>query len=226
MSTFALCSAPASGWLVEFVGGDLDAARAADVRDHLVGCAGCRREAAALQQSLKVLRGAAAVAAPGVDEAMFSAMHERVLVAIKDADPPNGRVAASRRPWLLASMLAAASFLLGWLLVPQAAPQMLDRKPIVPALVDHHPLAWPTANVPMQQLGQLLDAEGNAVSLPIGRGMMGRLELSALEQVTPMGLWPADEATPTGAGRTAGGPGSHDSEPAAKPHVKNAIGPF
>ena len=94
-----------------FVGDELDHGRVPAVREHLRDCMACRREAAALQQSLGALRSGAAAAAARVDDAMFTDLHHSILARVEAAEAaegtmaPNGRRAAPR--WLLTAAAAA-----------------------------------------------------------------------------------------------------------------------
>lgn len=204
MSTFALCADAARRWLPEFVGGDLDAARSAAVRSHLVACSACRREAAALQQSLKALRGGGRDLVAGVDEAMFATLHADVCAAVAAERLP---ASPGSHRWLWFGTLAAASFLLGWLTMVETRPQALVREPIFrvsdgsmsdgrgdPGRSKHRgdlqPFRTATPAV-LHPLGYPGGAEDDVLrgGRGAGVGMMGRLRLRTLENALPIDDW-------------------------------------
>jgi Putative zinc-finger len=91
-----------------FVGGDLSDAECARVREHLVACLPCRREAASLQQAGAALRGLASAPALGVDDAMFLGLQREVLTAVAGSEPGRG----PRRSWWRPALASAAALLL------------------------------------------------------------------------------------------------------------------
>lgn len=111
-----------------FVGDDLDAAAAAAVRAHLLACARCRAQAATLRQVVRRLGAIADAPVPAADEAMFAAMHRRILERVAGAAP---RVEHSR--WLVvaaAVLLLAASW---WAIGAGRAPTPPSPRPATPA---------------------------------------------------------------------------------------------
>lgn len=185
-------------WLPLFVGEDLEPVHAAAVRTHLRDCAACRRQASTLQQSVKALRGLAGTTVPGVDEAMFASMHERIVAAVQAEAAPEADF--GRRWWVRWPVSAAAAVLLfvgGWALVRGLEPaSLLDR----PALAtpggsssEVRVVPWSGGGrVPLQALGHQA-APTEVGTDPAGSGMMGRWRLRTLEDVE----LPPPEGAPT-----------------------------
>jgi hypothetical protein len=172
------------GRLPLFVGGDLDDRVARAVSAHLRSCQSCRREASAQLQAKNALADAvAATVVPGVDEALFVELHQRVLERVATAAP------TAPRQWGRRAAIAVAAgtlFGLGWL---AARPDggLLGRTPIHAAGAAHRgsdSFAGPT----LQPLGHdvmwrfVRHAEASDSS---GLGLMGRLMLRTLEDEEP-----------------------------------------
>jgi anti-sigma factor RsiW len=92
-----------------FVGDDLDAAAAAAVRAHLLACTRCRAQAATLRQAVRRLGAFADAPVPAADEAMFAAMHRRILERVAGEVP-----APARSHWLVAAAAAVLLLAVGW----------------------------------------------------------------------------------------------------------------
>jgi len=173
------------GRLPLFVGGDLDERVARVVSAHLRGCPTCRREASAQLQAKNALADAvAATVVPGVDEALFVALHERVLERVATVEP------AAPRQWGRRAAIAVAAgalFGLGWL---AARPDggLLDRTPIHAAGAAHRG-SDSFGGATLQPLGHdvvwqfVRHAEASDSS---GLGLMGRLMLRTLEDDAPV----------------------------------------
>lgn len=172
-----------------FVGDDLGrdvagAERARWVREHLKGCARCRRHASALQQARKALQQFGRATPDGVDEEFFTDLHERVLSETVHA-PIGGawrdRVSIGRLSGLAAA--AMLLFALGfWLVDLSTGDSVLRRPPLVLDASAPRPdggrddlvRAVPYAGgVELKLLGY---QDGGAV----GQGMAGRLDLRLL----------------------------------------------
>lgn len=177
-------------WLPCFVGDDLDVESASAVRAHLRDCVACRREAAALQQSMKALRSLQEAGAPGVDDAAFAVMHTSILAAVDRAATETGRGSGWRLPrWLASAAAAVLLFGVGWHLMRGDESPFGDRRGFSVSF-DH---AGPAKAVPWSdgghvQLRPLGDdgASGDAdryVEGSVGPGMMGRWRLRTLEGV-------------------------------------------
>ncbi len=200
-----------------FVGDDLgrDAAgleRARLVREHLMQCPSCRRQASALQQARKALQQFGHATPSGVDEEFFAQMHTQVLAgtvhAPIDAAWRGGawgdRLRAGKALLKFAAMSCAAGllFALGfWFVDLQRGDSVLHRPPLVlDASVDEgggraglaRAVPYAGGRVELKLLGY---EDGGAV----GQGMAGRLELRLL----------GDEAR-LPARRTAGDPTAGD----------------
>jgi anti-sigma factor RsiW len=98
------------GLLPWFVGGDLSVGECQRVREHLIACLPCRREAASLRQANAALQGLAAAPARGVDEAMFAGLQRDVMSAVAGTEP--GRLPRLHR-WRPITAAAAALLLVG-----------------------------------------------------------------------------------------------------------------
>jgi anti-sigma factor RsiW len=175
--------------LVAFVAGELPAARARAVRQHLFRCVACRRLAASHQQAGQALRHAgAAIVASGRYEAIADTMFERI-VARAAGSPPGGAGLPTTAAWSTRLAWAAAAALLVvlgglwgtgsasssvWRRAPIAA-QVAERESDGSAIV----VPWSGPRVVLQPVG--LDAvppDGGAGTG--GTGMMGRDRLRAV----------------------------------------------
>lgn len=175
-----------------FVGEDLGrdacgADRADAVREHLMACCDCRREASALQQARKALRQFGGAMPAGVDEAMFAAMHRQVLAHTVQAP------VQPARPWWAALSVVAAVLLFGlglWLVEAWRDDGVLRRPPLMldanatsgQGLVRAVPYSG--GRVELQMLGY---EDAGAV----GQGMAGRLDLRRLGDEARLPLRPA-----------------------------------
>jgi len=178
-----------------FVGDDLDAGSAAQVRAHLRECVVCRNDAASLQQAIKGLRGLATAGHPDVDDAMFTAMHASIVERIDAESHALGRV-RGRGWWRVLPLAAAAAvFAIGWWSVRGLDGGSVFDRPPLGTLVDHgvpvKVVPWSGPRVPLQPLGDER-SEPDAASGGVGPGMMGRWRLRTLEGVDPS----ARSATP------------------------------
>lgn len=170
-----------------FVGGELEPARAAAVREHLVECLACRTEAAAWRQSRARLQRAASAAVPGVDDGFFAAMHSAIVAEVAAGD--RAPVPPRQLPWwmvLAAVLLVGLGFFAGR---GRSAATVFERAPLaVPAVFDT-PLVvpWAGERVPLRLLGdeRRLSA-GTAATEQVeggqGAGMMGRTTLRTLAE--------------------------------------------
>ena len=183
--------------LPSFVGGDLGADRCSEIRLHLRDCGGCRREAGALQRSIRSLQAMAETGHPDVDDSLFAAMHSSIVACTEQEasrDPAWPRLVR----WLVPMAAAVACFLLGWWFVGTPARlSVLERSPIATPVRSGAPLAVPYAGprVHIQPLGDdSASFEAGAWSR-LGPGMMGRWRLRALvtEDATLPGIAPAVE---------------------------------
>ncbi len=165
-----------------FVGDDLDAAAATAVRSHLRACVTCRAEAGALQRTRNTLRAAAEAAYRGVDDAVFAAMHDDVMAAVREQEMRDaGAPALVRR--VIPFAAAAALFVVGWTVVRHwAPPSVFDREPIGTSAVaprQAHPFGVPA--LPLRLLSD--DSVEEPPADGLGAGMMGRWRLRTLEGV-------------------------------------------
>jgi hypothetical protein len=170
--TSAAC-VPVRAMLPLFVGGDLEPAPAKAVRDHLRACAPCRREAGSLLQAVRGLRRAAeADPVPGVDDAMFARLHDRVMQRVEQMGPAPRRAAfwtLLRRAGVVA---AAAALVLGGFWLSGQGGGLLQR----PAIRADGVAAGSSPG--LQHLGH---EDRQAAVEPAGLGLMGRLSLRTLE---------------------------------------------
>ncbi|MBL8749256.1 MAG: zf-HC2 domain-containing protein [Planctomycetes bacterium] len=165
-----------------FVGDDLDAAAATAVRSHLRECVSCRAEAGALQRTRNTLRAAAEAACRGVDEAMFAAMHDEVMAAVRDQEMRDAAPPSLLRR-VLPFAAAGALFVVGWTVVRHwVPPSVFDREPIGTSVVaprQAHPFGVPA--LPLRLLSD--DSVEEPAADGLGAGMMGRWRLRTLEGV-------------------------------------------
>ncbi len=172
-----------------FVGGDLDAATAEPVRQHLLACLRCRGEASSLQRATLSMRRLAAEPAADVDDGMFAAMNRAIMDQVLVTDVAELTAATSTmsgRRWLesvAAVLLLAFGFWCG-----QASWQssVLQRAPMAtpandgpandgPAIVV--PYAGP--RVPQRLLGDDVQ-DGYPLQPGDAAGLMGRERLRSL----------------------------------------------
>ena len=163
-----------------FVGGDLPAERERATADHLRDCSGCRRQAAALQQSKKVLGEAGRVVPEGADEPMFTAMHASILAAVGRVEAGQLQRETGRAAWRWAQVLAAAAmFLFGWWLVDTRTDSpVFGRPPIATPVGVAKAVPYAGDRMQLQPLGDERTANGADA---VGPGMMGRWMLRTLE---------------------------------------------
>lgn len=171
-----------------FVGGELEPARAAAVREHLVECLACRTEAAAWRQSRARLQRAASAAVPGVDDGFFQAMHSAIVAEVAAGDRAPAAPPRQLHWWMVlaAVLLLGLGFFAGrgrspatvFERAPLATPAAFDTPLVVP---------WAGERVPLQWLGderRLSDgaAATDQVESGQGAGMMGRTTLRTLAE--------------------------------------------
>ncbi|MGE3171213.1 MAG: zf-HC2 domain-containing protein [Planctomycetota bacterium] len=169
--------------LPEFVAGDLEAARAELLRGHLRGCHECRRSAGEQLQAARALRRAVcATIVPGVDDALFLDLHERVLNRVAGEEPPRPRGAGGLMRGGRAAAVVAASVLIacGWMLArPGAGAGLIDRSPIRGG--GGAAAAVPVRGPAMQWLSHESVSTADPAVGGSGQGLMGRLSLRTLE---------------------------------------------
>jgi hypothetical protein len=183
-----------------FVGGDLPVARRAEVQEHLRGCFECRRDAASLQQSTKVLREVGERPAARIDEAMFADMHATILDGLDAelrADPPRPVLP---RP-LVSIAAAGVLFTVGWWFVRgPAQASVFERPPIVMPVGSEHPAAVPYSGprVPLRLLGEEHPDREVTGTDGMGPGMMGRWRLRTLVDEGAPAPWEQTDAVERG----------------------------
>lgn len=171
--------------LPEFVAGDLEAAGAELLRRHLRGCHECRRSAGEQLQAARALRRAVcATIVPGVDDALFLDLHERVLTRVAGEEPPRPRGAGGvlRGGRAAAAMAAGVLIACGWMLAqPGAGTGLIERSPIRGG--SGGAAAVPVRGPAMQWLSHesMSGAEPAGALGGSGQGLMGRLSLRTLE---------------------------------------------
>jgi hypothetical protein len=149
--------------LPPFLGGELDAAGAAVVRQHLLGCHACRGEAAAFQRALGGLHALAQQPVAGVDEAFFAKLHGAIVADCAACEPlPTGAMRGWR--WGLAALAAAALVAVGFWCGHDRAVSVWDRPPLGTSTAFTEPTAVPYAGprVPLRLLGDDAPAEARS----------------------------------------------------------------
>ncbi len=141
--------------LPEFLAQGLDRSQRVGIREHLRGCAACRRVGSEWLQARKALCQASAAvdARECVSEDEWAELHARILAAVASEPRSPDRVVARRLPRMAApstagAVIAAAALLFGALLGARAEGGLLSRGAIVAMPSSGHAGAF------LQPLGQ------------------------------------------------------------------------